>query len=69
MSTVMERNKWMLKDELSEALVRFSEGKLSNEYAREIANITLQNVDFNNSALAHKGVNWFAKDLLRKIVI
>ncbi|PEZ29499.1 hypothetical protein [Bacillus cereus] len=56
-----------LSKQLSNALVNFSEGKLRDSDAEKIAYVTIQNIDFSNSALAHKGINWFAKEILKKI--
>ncbi|GEL76582.1 hypothetical protein [Tenuibacillus multivorans] len=53
--------------ELSIALVKFSKDNLSTEEAERIAEIVLEDIDLDNPTLAHKGINWLAKDILRQI--
>ncbi|GAA4881726.1 hypothetical protein GCM10023310_72210 [Paenibacillus vulneris] len=67
MSTLTKENKSLLVDQLSEALVKFSDKKMSFSIAKKVADIALKNIDFSNSTLSHKGINWYAKDLLKKI--
>lgn len=67
MITLSERDINSLSKELSDALVLFSDEKISKAEAERIAYLTVKNIDFSNSAVAHKGVNWFAKEILRKI--
>ncbi len=67
MTTLTKGNKDLLTFQLSEALVKFSNERISSDNAQKVANIALKNVDFSNSALSHKGINWYAKDLLKKI--
>jgi hypothetical protein len=57
----------LLTNQLADALVKYSDKRLSSDIAEKVANIALKNVDFSNSTLAHKGINWFAKDLLKRI--
>lgn len=58
-----------LEVELSLALTKFSNGKLDINKATEIAKGTMKNIDFSNSAIAHKGINWFAKEIIDVIEI
>lgn len=58
-----------IQREFAVALVKFSKGSLSVDVAESLSERVISKLDFNNSALAHKGVNWFAKDLLSKIDI
>lgn len=62
-----KQNILSIQRELAIALVRFSNGELSVGKAENLSKKVVSKLDFNNSALAHKGVNWCAKDLLSKI--
>jgi hypothetical protein len=67
MTTLTRQDMSMLAEELSIAIEKFSNRRIPSNHAQKIAEIAVRNVDFNNSTLAHKGINWFAKDLLKKI--
>ncbi|MCM3633981.1 MULTISPECIES: hypothetical protein [Paenibacillus] len=67
MTTLTKENQTLLVKELSNALIKFSQEKLSPVLANKVATLAVENVDFTNSALAHKGINWYAKDLLKRI--
>ena len=56
---------YTLESELTNALFRLSFGKLTYEQAVEIAKKAAPNFDMNNEALPHKGINWYAKELLK----
>lgn len=56
-----------LRNELTKALMKFSNNKLSDVQANKIAQIAIGNIDFNNSALAHKGLNWYAREIVDTI--
>lgn len=56
-----------LINELAKALMKFSNNKLSDIQAKKIAQIAIGNIDFNNSALAHKGLNWYAREIVDTI--
>lgn len=56
-----------LINELTKALMKFSNNKLSDIQAKKIAQIAIGNIDFNNSALAHKGLNWYAREIVDTI--
>ena len=67
MTTLTKENQTLLAEELTNALIKFSQEKLSPVLANKVATLAVENVDFTNSALAHKGINWYAKDLLKRI--
>lgn len=67
MTTLTKESQGLLARQLSEALEKFSGNKISTETANKVADMALRNVDFSNSTLAHKGINWYAKELLKKI--
>lgn len=58
-----------IESELAKALVRFSFGRLSVDEAKEKAIVAAKNWDSTNEALAHKGLNWYAKQLLAKNIV
>lgn len=49
------------------ALVKFSSGALNSSVAEQISEQIIPKLDFNNSSLAHKGLNWYAKEVLSKL--
>lgn len=55
---------YSIENDLSKALVKFSYGKLNVIQANKLAKSVVPKMDFSNSALAHKGVNWYAKEIL-----
>lgn len=56
-----------LENELSTALFRLSFGKLTSAEAKAKASHLAKNIDLNNDMIAHKGVNWYAKEVLKKM--
>lgn len=48
------------------ALVYFAKGTLNPQQAEELAKRTLLEVDLDSKYLAHKGLNWLAKETLRQ---
>lgn len=56
---------YTIESELAKALVRFSCGKISTEEAKAKAKEVASNFDLSNEMLAHKGINWYAKQLLK----
>jgi len=58
-----------IQDELAIALYKFSFGGLGVEQAELKAEEIVKNCDFNDEALSHKGINWCAKQILRKMYI
>lgn len=67
MITITSNDLSSLVNELSKALIKFSNDKLENSQAKRIAEIAIKNIDFNNSVLAHKGVNWYAREIIDSI--
>ena len=65
----MVQQKLTIESELAKALVRFSFGRLSVDEAKEKAIVAAKNWDSTNEALAHKGLNWYAKQLLAKNIV
>ncbi|WP_297416830.1 hypothetical protein [Clostridium sp.] len=64
MITVNRETTISLKDQLKNALVEFSYGKLNENRAEQIADKAMNKFDYSNSALNHKGMNWYAKEIL-----
>jgi len=56
--------KQCLKEQLKNALVKFSYGQLIEEKAEQISEKTIDKIDLTNSILNHKGINWCAKEIL-----
>ena len=53
-----------LINELSGLLIRFTQERISEDQAQKIADIAINSIDFNNSALTHKGINWYAREII-----
>ena len=64
---MVETKKYTIEGELAKALLRFSFGKLTIDEAKEKAAIAAKNWDSTNEALAHKGLNWYAKQIISKM--
>lgn len=64
---MVEAKKYTIEGELTKALLRFSFGKLTVDEAKQKAAIAAKNWDSTNEALAHKGLNWYAKQLISKM--
>lgn len=60
---------YTIESELASALLYFSRGKLTAAEAGQKAREVAPNYDTNNEMLAHKGINWYAKQLLEKMQI
>ena len=59
-----------IESEMRKALVMFSYGRLSYERAAEIAVKAapiFSEASRENKILAHKGINWYAKELLKVV--
>ncbi len=65
--TVEADVKYSIQEELAKALYMFSDRKLTVEQAEERAEIVMKNLDLQNEMLGHKGVNWIAKQILKKM--
>lgn len=61
------QKRYTIEGELTKALLQFSCGKLTVEEAKNKAAIATKNWDSSNEALAHKGLNWYAKQLIAKM--
>lgn len=61
------RKNYTIESELASALFRFSYGKLTVEQAEKKAKEIAPNYDTSNEMLAHKGINWYAKQVLAKM--
>lgn len=59
--------KYTIQGELAKALYKFSYGRLTVDQAEERAEIVMKNFDPQNEALAHKGINWYAKQILKNM--
>lgn len=69
-TAVKPERKHTVEKELSKALVRFSYGRVSVKKAKETAARmapVFEEEARKNEVVAHKGVNWFAKEVLRVI--
>lgn len=58
-----------LQRDLAVSLVKLSGGKLSSNQAEFISEKIMPTLDFKNPAIAHKGINYYAKEILSKIDI
>lgn len=56
-----------LQKDLSIALINLSNGKLNKSQADDLAKAAIKNINFRNSTLAHKGINWFAKKIINTV--
>lgn len=61
------KKEYSMESELTEALVRFSYGRIPYDKARKKAAEAVPNFDSGNEVLTHKGINWYAKELLKVI--
>lgn len=61
------QKKYTIESELTNALMRFSFGRLTVEEAKKKAEIAAKNWDSSNEILAHKGLNWYAKQIVAKL--
>ena len=48
-------------------LLRFSKGRLSDDEAKDMAKVVISKIDWNNSALMHKGISWIAKNYISQL--
>ncbi len=56
-----------IEKKLADALFRLSFGKLTASQAQRKASELAHNIDLTNDMIAHKGINWYAKEILKKI--
>lgn len=65
MSTIRSE---FFRNDFIQALMKFSNGKISEDEANNIANKKLRLTDFSDdSPLAHKGPRWLAKRIVRSM--
>ena len=69
MTTITDNDVKNLTNDLATALLSLSKGKLDAGRALAIAKKSVSNIDLKNSALAHKGTNWYAKEIIKVLGI
>jgi hypothetical protein len=69
MTTITNNDVKNLKSELANALTVLSKGELDIKSVKEIVDRSVDNIDLDNSALFHKGTNWYAKEILKMVGI
>lgn len=62
-----QKKKYTIESEITKALMQFSFGKLAISEAKKKAVVAATNWDSSNEALAHKGLNWYAKQIIAKM--
>ncbi len=62
-----QKKKYTIESELTKALMQFSFGKLTIAEVKKKAAVAATNWDSSNEALAHKGLNWYAKQIIAKM--
>lgn len=60
---------YMVENKIAQALFRLSGGRLTVRQAMQKAREVAPNYDLDNEMLAHKGINWYAKQILKKMNI
>ena len=58
---------YSIQDELAKALYKFSYGRLTVNQAEKRAKEVMKNFDETNEGLAHKGINWYAKQIVGRM--
>lgn len=53
--------------EMASQFLRFSKTPLEMEHAKQLAKEAVGRIDWNNSALMHKGLSWIAKNYLKNV--
>jgi hypothetical protein len=56
-----------LRNDLSDALFKYSNGKLNKLQSDNLAKNAIATIDFKNSSIGHKGINWLAKKIISMI--
>ena len=59
--------KYSIENEIVKALVRFSYGRISFHDATAKAKEVAPHFDLHNKMLAHKGLNWYVKELIKSM--
>jgi len=55
----------MTREELEKALTIFAEERLDSNEIKDLAIRYAPQFNLNNKVLAHKGINWYAKEILK----
>lgn len=58
-----------LQRDLAVSLVDLSKGELTSAQAEFISEKIMPTLDFNNPIIAHKGINYYAKEILSRLDI
>jgi hypothetical protein len=66
MANISNETLQLIRRNLEEALIYFSNSPLDEEESNRIAEKYWNEIDWENKYLAHKGVNWVAKFILVK---
>lgn len=61
------KKRYTIESELTKAFMQFSFGKLTVTEAKKKAAVAAPNWDSSNETLAHKGLNWYAKQIIAKM--
>lgn len=56
-----------IENELANVLFRLSFGNLTFKQAQSKSKEVANNFDIDDYMLAHKGINWYAKEVLKKM--
>lgn len=54
---------------MAKEIAAYGQGKIDNNKSLELAKVVVSEIDWNNSALMHKGFSWIAKSFLEKVGI
>ena len=56
-----------IENELANVLFQLSFGKLTFKQAQSKSKEMARNFDIDDDMLAHKGINWYAKEVIKKM--
>lgn len=62
-----QQKRYTIESELTKAFMQFSFGRLTLAEAKNKVTVAATNWDSSNEALAHKGLNWYAKQIIAKM--
>lgn len=57
------------KEQIRAELEYFSDGALSGNAAESMAEAVVRKIDWNNTALMHKGFSWIAQEYLKAALV
>lgn len=63
----MKDYKDLLRNDITEALEKDLNDKTLSVSYGQLADCIMRNADFSDPTLAHKGVNWHVKELLKQL--